>query len=82
MLVVINFLLILLVFSSFFTVCLGCRNPRVFKLRNHMLDKIFSCDDYEWRISIFHTVSYDKMVYQFWKPIKPEAFFTDISFLK
>lgn len=36
---------------------------------------------WRWRYDTFDEVSYNKMVYQFWKRLKAENFYSDTSFL-
>jgi hypothetical protein len=69
-----------------FVVCVLCvgsliRNEKVFKLRMSLLDQVFAFPDYEWRLKVFKSVSYNQMVHSF-KSIKAESFYPDLSFLK
>lgn len=57
------------------------RNHLVWIFRKRLLDKVFSFDDYEWRINIFLSVEYYTMFYKFWKPLKAEYFYEDVAFL-
>lgn len=41
-----------------------------------------SIDDYKWRIEIYEKVTYNQMVYQFWKALKVESFYKDQDFLR
>lgn len=58
------------------------RNSQVFKLRNEIIDKVFSYSDWPWRRDVYKSVSYNEMMLDFWKPIKAESFYKDLSFLK
>lgn len=64
------------------------RNLKVFKFRGKLEAKIFSIVDKreyfnpDWRIDTFNQVPYWKMVFTFWKPLKPKSFWKDLSFLK
>lgn len=58
------------------------RNNRVYNLRTDLIDKVFSYPDYQWRVLIMKSVSYNRMVYSFWKSIKVESFYKDISFIQ
>lgn len=78
------------ILSWVFSVILLIRNYRVYKMTDDMLKKISyaSRNDIDkgknwiWRYDTYASVSYDKMVLQFWKPLKPEAFYKNTSFLK
>ncbi len=35
-----------------------------------------------WRLKTFDSVSFFAKVYKFWKPVTPEAFYKDMSFLQ
>lgn len=48
--------------------------------RLKLIDKIFSFKDYKWRNEIYDSVSYDKMMIQFWRRL--DSFYPDKSFLK
>ena len=63
-------------------ICLGVlyRNARVYNLRMQMIRDIFRFNDWAWRVEMYHEVSYDRMVLQFWKPVKPVSFYKDLSF--
>lgn len=65
------------------------RNHFVYRLRRDMLQMVSlaakeDIDDdhsFEWRYDALMSVGYDEMVNKFWKPIKAEAFYEDLSFL-
>lgn len=57
------------------------RSSKVAKLRQEIIHDIFKFIDFDWRVDVFHSVSYGKMVFSV-KPIKPESFYKDMSFLK
>jgi hypothetical protein len=78
--------LILLVFCFF----IWFRN---FKVRSFMLGilddiHILACHEVEknsewrWRYVEFEKVSYERILFSFWKPLKVEKFWKDISFLQ
>ena len=66
------------------------RNEEVYKLRMGMiamvheftLIDIMEGEAYEWRWERLGQVSYEEMMIKFWKPVKPEAFYSDLDFLK
>lgn len=79
-----TFLIGVFVLNLFMGVHIGSlliRNSKVYKLRQKMVDKIFSFSDWKWRLKIYETVSYNAMLYKFWKPVVPESFYDDLSFL-
>lgn len=45
-----------------------------------MVDQLQSICNARW--DDLHTVGYNKMVLQFWKPLTPESFYDDTSFLR
>lgn len=57
------------------------RTKRVAKLRRQILDDIFKFMDYEWRLKVYESVSFEKMVFN-WRPIKPESFYKDLTFMQ
>ena len=67
------FLLVMFVFLMF----LGYRNSRVFKYRMELIDKLSEAAkkdidaglDPQWRYAEFNKVTYNEMVYRFWKPL-------------
>lgn len=76
------------------TVCLciiiGIRNQMVLNYRLDLLRQVsraakadinsHAYDNWRWRYDAINTVSYDSMVYQFWRPLK--SFYKDRSFLE
>ena len=47
------------------------------------VDKINATGDFmSYRYATYETVPYNEMVLKFWKPLKPEAWYDDISFLR
>jgi hypothetical protein len=56
------------------------RNEQVFRFRMKTIDFIFKQPDWERRRDIFTSVSYEEMVWKFWK--RPEDFYDDKSFLE
>jgi len=70
---------------SFFMVF---RNQKVFKERMRILDTISQYahkdienhKDYDWRYKEFETISYNRMFYRFWIPVKD--FFKEMDCIK
>lgn len=58
------------------------RNYRVFTVRSEMSDVVFNTNDWQWRLQVYKSVTYDDMMLQFWKPVKPKYFYKDLSFLE
>ena len=58
------------------------RNQQVYDLFTHMIDDVFSKEDWQWRREKMNSVSYDTMRLRFWKPVEPESFYDDVSFLE
>lgn len=63
-----------------FCIYMLIRNQMVKNYRLKLIDKIFSFKDYKWRNEIYDSVSYDKMMIQFWRRL--DSFYPDKSFLK
>lgn len=61
-------------------IILWLRNEQVFRFRIKTINFIYKQPDWERRRDIFLSVSYEKMVWKFWK--RPEDFYTDKSFLE
>lgn len=63
------------------------RNNQVYRFRISLLDTMwqYSSEEdyatYKWRHEVFASVSYKQMCNQFWKPLTPEAFYSNTSFL-
>lgn len=57
------------------------RNNQVHELRLEMLDIIFKCNDWQWRLVVKNSVKYEEMVYKFWLPVKAESFYKTQHFL-
>ena len=63
------------------------RNNKVFTYRAELLDKIAHAArddaeygaDWRWRFDVFHTVEYEDMVHQFWRPL--DTFYPDKAFI-
>ena len=79
---------VLLMIGGSLMVFLMFRNDRVHDYRQKLLGTISNCVEidiqenrsWEWRYEIYHSVSYDNMLYRFWKPL--ESFYKDKSFLE
>ncbi len=63
------------------------RNQCVYRFRMELIDKIstsaqrdIASGNYDWghRYEVFHSVPYERMVWQFWKPLR--AFYPDMAF--
>ena len=73
-------------FALLFTLALGKRNNLVFEYRSNVLKQITEmCDEdicnqrpWRWRLDMLETVSYDEMLYKFWRPFS--SFFPDEMF--
>jgi hypothetical protein len=73
-----------------FSVLMLIRNKKVSEFRRWMLDTIHEHSvtdiraghNYDWRYKAYESVDYDTMVYKFWRPLKPESFYEDTSFLE
>lgn len=85
--------MIAIVFYIFWLICCYfClyRNTKVLYFRKSLIKKIQSFPlkenifyfNPDWRIDTFNQVPYWKMVFTFWKPLKPKSFWKDLSFLK
>lgn len=92
-----NFLIILLHICLILNLVLLVRNEYVCNYRIKLLNKISDLTqkdindidniknkkyDWKWRYNVFGSVSYNKMWILFWKRLKPENFYKDLSFLK
>ena len=81
---------ILAALGEVFCLFMFWRNNQVYKFRIWMIDEIskqvnkdiLASRDWLWRRGYRDQVSYNAMFWQFWKPLKPEAWYTDTSFLK
>ena len=85
---------ILLGFLVFFLVILICcayllyRNQKIYSYRVELLRKISERAteditnniDWHWRYDTFESVSYDEMIYKFWKPL--DSFYKDKKFIQ
>lgn len=65
----------------------GRRNDEVCSFRLSLVNMIFEKSkvdgfkDYEWRLKEFEKISYRKMLYMFWRRLKPENFYKNLDFL-
>jgi hypothetical protein len=70
-----------------FCLLLMDRNQKVHKYRRSLLRKISDAGDvdiennrpWEWRHDIYDTITYDEMLYKFWRRL--DSFYPDRSFL-
>lgn len=46
------------------------------------LEDVHNRKDYNWRFEKFREVSYQKVLFQFWKPLQPKYYWDDLTFLK
>lgn len=66
------------------------RLHRVSELRLTILQLIHNCSEedlaggrpWEWRFRTLNTVSFDRMLLQFWKPVRAETWWSDTSFMR
>lgn len=86
-LVIIN-LLALCFTGLFFCYILAYRNKKVMLLRTELNNRVYECQigdidkgvlDSKWRRDVFRSVSYNEMVFKFWKPLN--SFYPDLSFI-
>jgi len=83
---------VLFLFCAF----LGFRNNQVCQFRMKLIDQIYdaaltdldawsisegSPPDSHWRYDALKSVSYNRMWLMFWKPLKLETFYDDLSFI-
>jgi len=66
------------------------RNHRVGRFRDELIDRVSEAaranlhdgeKSWRWRYDTFGSVSYERMLYQFWKPLRPNVWWKDTSFL-
>lgn len=65
------------------------RVNKIYDFRKNMINQIslqckrdiYAFKNWEWRYNYFETVSFYYMLHKFWKPLKPELFYKDLSFL-
>ena len=66
------------------------RNHRVGRFRLALIDQISEAAQADlhdgekslrWRYDVLNQVSYEHMLYQFWKPLRPDVWWKDTSFL-
>lgn len=63
-----------------FCIYMFYRNDQVAAYRQAIIDRVFSFSDYKWRNDVYKSVSYNDMVYKFWKPL--DSFYPDKTFLQ
>ena len=56
------------------------RNAQVYRFRMHLIDRINKTNGstpgpWEWRYAELHRISYARMFWSFWKPLRVEAFY-------
>lgn len=86
---IIGLLLIIVITGFSFGIYMGFRNEKTFRFLVSLYGKIDILSkqdinqgkDFEWRLKVFETVSYDDIYNKFWLPLKPESFWDDLSFL-
>lgn len=61
-------------------VLLMLRNWQVYMWRANAIDTLYSFEDWEWRREKFCTVSYDTLMWQFWRPL--HSFYPSLDFLE
>lgn len=65
------------------------RNHRVYKLRTALIAVVTVASkmdaelgrDYAWRMAVLDSVTYNDMLLKFWRPLRLNAFYQDLSFL-
>ena len=77
---ILPFILLLSLLLLSFSLYKLSRNQTVYDYRSRIIEIIFSKDDWKWRHKEFRKVSYNEMVYKFWKPL--DSFYKDKKFLK
>lgn len=75
---------LILIFVIFYLILVGFlyRNNDVYKFRIKILNQIPFSENFMWRYEIYERVKYNEMLFQFWKPLKIETWYNDLSFLK
>lgn len=67
------------------------RNIQVYKFRIWLINQVSlaaaadinnGLTEWRWRSETFNTVTYNTMMFKFWKPLKPGAWYADTSFLE
>jgi hypothetical protein len=66
------------------------RNESVYRFREKLIDRVSECSqkdissgkDWAWRFKQLDTVTYDQMLWGFWKPLRAKEFYQDTSFLE
>jgi hypothetical protein len=56
------------------------RNEAVLRYRMYLVDCVFAHRDYQWRRDVYDRVSYNEMMFKFWKPL--DSFYPDKSFIE
>lgn len=77
-----NLLLGFWVLFGIFMTSIIIRNHKVANLRRDIIEKIFRFEDWDWRRHIYMSISYDEMLYKFWKPLTIKSFYGDDDFVK
>lgn len=83
------YLFVLSVLFTLANLLMLIRNNRVCAFRKSVINAIYEADlnntrtssGYEWRYQRFNSVSYDKMLWNFWKPLTVEAFYQNQDFI-
>ena len=62
------------------------RNTQVFRFRQDLNRRCFSaaveaCDDDGWRWDAMNTVTYERMLLMFWRPLRADKWYADTRFL-
>lgn len=84
--VVLTFLICAMVFCIYIYFRVG----QVLKLFIQMLDAVSSAanidirngKDWQWRYDYLNRVSFDKILYTLWRPLKPESFYSNLDFME
>lgn len=86
-----TWVLSVLVFIGIANFLMLIRNNQVCEFRQSIIGAIYEAskedldngiwDAGTWRYEKFHQVSYEQMVYRFWKPLKLENFYSNTDFI-
>lgn len=69
----------ILIATGMYFFAMRCSQVGIF--RGKLVRELLSFMDWEWRVKEFEKVSYNRMVFSFWKKLKPELFYDDLSFM-
>ncbi len=66
------------------------RNRAVYNFRVSIIDRIaelaerdaYDQKPWRWRYDVFEKVTYSDMLYRFWRPLRPDCWWSNLSFLE